>query len=132
MTAFLLHPTELLILVFILLTFAFSGIEKVADWKGQIRWLSVHFKGTFLVAILPLLLGTLVVLDVVVSTLSILGIFFILQLQDRTIGLYACILAAIILLFLLFGQRMAKDFQGAFTIVGYFIVSIFGVWLFSH
>ncbi|MFT5862679.1 MAG: hypothetical protein ACI828_001328 [Flavobacteriales bacterium] len=132
MASFLLHPTEILILLFILLTFVFSGVEKIVDWKGQIVWLKAHFKDTFLVPILPLLLGVLVLLDLVVSTLSILALIFILQFQELTIGLYTCILAAIVLLFLLFGQRMAKDFQGAFTIVGYFIVVVFGVWLFSR
>lgn len=132
MTSFLLHPTEVLILLFILLTFVFSGIEKIVDFKGQILWLTDHFKGTFLVGILPLLLGVLILLDLVVSALSILGLFFLLKFQELTVGLYACILAAIVLLFLLFGQRIAKDFQGAFTIVGYFMVVVFGVWLFSN
>lgn len=132
MTSFLLHPTEVLILLFILLTFVFSGIEKIVDFKGQILWLNDHFKGTFLVGILPLLLGVLILLDLVVSALSILGLFFLLKFQELTVGLYACILAAIVLLFLLFGQRIAKDFQGAFTIVGYFMVVVFGVWLFSN
>jgi hypothetical protein len=132
MTSFLLHPTEVLILLFILLTFVFSGIEKIVDFKGQILWLNDHFKGTFLVGILPLLLGVLILLDLVVSALSILGLFFLLKFQELTVGLYACILAAIVLIFLLFGQRIAKDFQGAFTIVGYFMVVVFGVWLFSN
>jgi hypothetical protein len=32
---------------------------------------------------------------------------------------------------LLFGQRVVKDYAGAFTIVGYFIVVILGVTLLS-
>lgn len=132
MDVFLPLATELLILLFILLTFAFSGVEKIVDWKGQLVWLKEHMKGTFLVPIMPLLLGLLIVLDLAVSILSILAVYYLLQFQDKTIGLYSCILAAVILLILLFGQRMAKDFQGAFTIVGYFIVVLFGVWLFSN
>lgn len=126
------YAAELLILLFILLTFAFSALEKMLDVKGQVVWLKEHMKGTFLVPIMPLLLGVLIVLDIVVSILSILAVYYLLQFQEKTMGLYSCILAAMILLLLLFGQRMAKDFQGAFTIVGYFMVVLFGVWLFSN
>lgn len=126
------YAAELLILLFILLTFAFSAVEKMLDVKGQVVWLKEHMKGTYLVPIIPLLLGVLIVLDIVVSILSILAVYYLLQFQEKTMGLYSCILAAITLLLLLFGQRMAKDFQGAFTIVGYFMVVLFGVWLFSN
>lgn len=132
MDLFLPLATELLILLFILLTFSFSGVEKMVDWKRQLVWLKEHMKDTFLVPIMPLLLGLLIVLDIAVSILCILAVYYLLQFQEKTMGLYSCILAAIILLILLFGQRMAKDFQGAFTIVGYFIVVLFGVWIFSN
>jgi hypothetical protein len=132
MSTLLSYAPELLILLFILLTFAFSGVEKMVDWKGQIVWLREHMKGTFLVPIMHILLGVLIVLDIAVSILSIFGVYYLLSFKEKTLGLYSCILAAIILLILLFGQRMAKDFQGAFTIVGYFIVVLFGVWLFSN
>ena len=132
MNTLISYAAELLILLFILLTFAFSAVEKMLDVKGQVVWLKEHMKGTFLVPIMPLLLGVLIVLDIVVSILSILAVYYLLQFQEKTMGLYSCILAAITLLLLLFGQRMAKDFQGAFTIVGYFMVVLFGVWLFSN
>lgn len=132
MALVLAHSIEILILLFILLTFLFSGVEKLVDWSGQIQWLLRHLKNTFLVPIMPILLVVLIVLDLAIAILCILGLFFMLQHQDKSYGLYACILAAITLLFLLFGQRMAKDFQGAFTIVGYFIVVLFGVWIFSN
>jgi hypothetical protein len=132
MDTLLSYAAELLILLFILLTFAFSAVEKMLDVKGQVVWLKEHMKGTYLVPIIPLLLGVLIVLDIVVSILSILAVYYLLQFQEKTMGLYSCILAAMILLLLLFGQRMAKDFQGAFTIVGYFMVVLFGVWLFSN
>lgn len=131
MSSILQYSTHLLVLLFILLTFAFSGVEKIRGWQGQLSWLKAHLKGTFLAPIMPLLLGVLIVLDLAVSILCILGLFFMFYNGELSVGLYACNLAAIVLLFLLFGQRMAKDFQGAFTIVGYYIVVLFGVWLFS-
>ncbi len=124
--------TEILILLFILITFLQSGLDKIFDWKGQIDWLQSHFKDTFLGSMVPLLVGVLVVLDLLTSVLSIIGIYQLAIHNEFTIALYATITAAIVLLMLLFGQRIAKDYAGAFTIVGYFIVVIFGVWLLSN
>lgn len=131
--AFLLpNITEILILLFILITFLQSGLDKVFDWKGQIGWLNGHFKDTFLGSTVPLLVGVLVVLDLLTSILAIIGVYQLAFHNEFTLALYASITAAIVLLMLLFGQRIAKDYAGAFTIVGYFIVVIFGVWLLSN
>ncbi|WP_299675408.1 DoxX family protein [uncultured Dokdonia sp.] len=124
--------TEVLILVFIIITFLQSGLDKIFDWKGQIAWLNGHFKDTFLGSIVPLLVGVLVVLDLLASVLAGIGIYQLVINNNPMMGLYGSITAAITLLMLLFGQRVAKDYPGAFTIVGYFIVVIFGVWLLSN
>ena len=124
--------TEILILVFIIITFLQSGLDKVFDWKGQIAWLNGHFKGTFLGAMVPFLVGVLVVFDILASVLAGIGIYQLSVHDIAEIALYGSITAAITLLMLLFGQRIAKDYAGAFTIVGYFIVVIFGVWLLSN
>lgn len=124
--------TEILILLFIIITFLQSGLDKVFDWKGQISWLNGHFKDTFLGSMVPLLVAVLVVLDLLASVLAGIGIYQLATNDNSTMALYGSIVAAIILLMLLFGQRIAKDYAGAFTIVGYFIVVIFGVWLLSN
>jgi hypothetical protein len=38
-------------------------------------------------------------------------------------------LSALSLIFLLIGQRLAKDYAGAMTLAVYFIISIFGIFL---
>ena len=124
--------TEILILVFIIITFLQSGLDKVFDWKGQISWLNGHFKGTFLGAMVPFLVGILIVFDILASVLAGVGIYQLAVHDIPTMALYGSITAAITLLMLLFGQRIAKDYAGAFTIVGYFIVVILGVWLLSN
>ena len=48
-----------------------------------------------------------------------------------SVALYACVLGCLTLLMLLFGQRIAKDYAGAFTLTGYFIVCMFGVYIMS-
>ncbi len=125
------YITENLILIFILITFLQSGIDKITDWKGNTGWLKSHFSKTFLAGQVPLMVGTILVLEVVTGLLAIIGIFKLIANGELLFALYTCILAAITLLMLLFGQRVAKDYAGAFTICGYFIVVIFGVYILS-
>jgi hypothetical protein len=125
------HITELLILVFILITFLQSGVDKATDWNGNTGWLKDHFSGTFLSGMVPLMVGIILVIEVLVGILAIAGIIWILGYNDTSLALYSCILACVTLLMLLFGQRIAKDYAGAFTLTGYFIVSIFGVYILS-
>ncbi len=121
--------TEILILLFITITFLQSGIDKIVDWKGNVGWLKDHFSKTFLAGQVPFMVGTILVLEVLTGVLAIAGIAWILYAGINTIALYACILASVTLLMLLFGQRVAKDYAGAFTITGYFVVTILGVYI---
>lgn len=123
--------TEILILLFILITFLQSGIDKAVDWKGNISWLKEHFGDTFLSGSVPLMVGIILILEVITGILALLGILWILAYGTTSLAFYCCVLAVITLLMLLFGQRLTKDYEGAFTITGYFIVCIFGVYLLS-
>ena len=123
------HITEILILLFILITFLQSGIDKVVDWKGNISWLKEHFSGTFLSGSVPLMVGLIAIIELITGVLALAGILWIMAYNNTSIALYACILACIALIMLLFGQRVAKDYAGAFTLTGYFIVSILGVYM---
>ncbi len=125
------YITEILILVFILITFLQSGIDKITDWKANTGWLKEHFSKTFLAGQVPLMVGTILILEVITGILAVVGIFQLITSGELIFALYTCILAAITLLMLLFGQRVAKDYAGAFTICGYFIVVIFGVYILS-
>ncbi len=125
------YITEILILLFIVITFLQSGLDKITDWKGNIGWLKGHFSKTFLAGQVPLMVGIILVLEVIAGIMALVGIFYIISSGQTEIALYANVLAAITLLMLLFGQRVAKDYAGAFTIVGYFIVVILGVTLLS-
>lgn len=123
--------TEILILVFILITFMQSGIDKATDWKGNTGWLKEHFSGTFLAGIVPLMVATIMIIEITTGLVAIIGIVHLLAFNESSFALYTCILACVTLLMLLFGQRIAKDYAGAFTLTGYFIVAMFGVYILS-
>lgn len=123
------YLTELLILLFIVITFLQSGLDKALDWKGNVEWLKGHFGDTFLSGTVPLLVAVIMVFEIVTGLLAIAGIYGIVVNENTGLGLASAVLAGITLLMLLFGQRIAKDYAGAFTLTGYFIVVIFGVFL---
>jgi hypothetical protein len=118
-----------LILVFTIITFLQSGLDKMMNWKGNYEWLTGHFKGTFMGGMVSLLLGIILVLEIITGLMALAAIFTLYLNDDPTLALWSLVLAAATLLMLLFGQRVANDYAGAFTIVGYFIVIIFGVFL---
>lgn len=120
---------QLLILVFIVITFLQSGVDKITDWNGNVSFLKEHFSKTFLRNSVPLLLLIILISEVIVGFLSIVGIVQIYVSGTTTIGLFAAVIASKVLLMLLFGQRVAKDYAGAMTIAVYFMVTVFGVYL---
>lgn len=122
------YITEILILLFLAITFLQSGYDKIADWKGNVGWLKSHFANTFLGNKVPFSLGIILILEIIAGILALAGIWFLFN-DSKEIALYAGIVSCVTLLFLLFGQRIAKDYDGARTIVIYFIPAIFLVFL---
>ena len=122
----------LLVLAFLAITFLQSGYDKMKDWKGNVEWLNGHFANTVLAKQVPLALGIVLLLEIVSGVLCVSGIIQNIM-QDvviKGLGFYGAILSCITLLFLLFGQRLAKDYDGARTIVIYFIPAVMLVnWL---
>lgn len=123
------HITEIIILAFLAITFLQSGFDKIADWKGNIEWLKSHFADTILKNRVPFSVGLILTLEMIAGILAIIGILSILINQNTEIALLSGVISCITLLLLLLGQRLAKDYDGARTIVIYFIPTIFLVYL---
>jgi len=125
------HITEILLLAFLIITFLQSGLDKIIDWKGNVSWLKDHFSKTFIKNIVPLNLAVILLIEIMAGVLCLIGIYQLTANNDKTIGLYGSALSCVALLMLLFGQRLAKDYDGARTIAIYFIPAIFAVYLLS-
>ena len=123
------HITVLFLLLFLAITFIQSGVDKILDWKGNISWLKSHFSKTFMAGMVPLNLSVILIMEILAGVLCVLGIYKIVKNNDSTFALYGVILSCITLLLLLFGQRIAKDYDGARTIVIYFVPAIFALFL---
>lgn len=120
---------EIFILLLLAIVFLQSGIDKIVDWKGNLEWLTGHFSNSPLSGMVPMMLATILVLEIGTGLLGLAGILQILTSGVKLIGLYACQFAAITFLMLFFGQRLAKDYPGAETIVNYFVVAIIGMYI---
>lgn len=115
------YITEILLLLFVVIVFLQSGLDKLLDWKGNLSWLKEHFFNTPFKNNVPFLLGTVMIMELLAGIISLAGIIQILYNGNTFFGLIGAVLAAVSLLMLLFGQRMAKDYDGAKTIAIYFV-----------
>ncbi|WP_372339342.1 DoxX family protein [Flavobacterium sp. MFBS3-15] len=115
------QPAIILILAFLAITFIQSGYDKVTDWKGNLEWLKGHFSQTPIRNMVPQSLFLILVMEVFSGAFAVIGIIEIFVNGGDQFPILAGVLSGITLLFLLLGQRMAKDYDGARTIVIYFI-----------
>jgi uncharacterized membrane protein YphA (DoxX/SURF4 family) len=120
----------ILILILFAITFLQSGYDKLKDWKGNVEWLTGHFSGTFLEKFINYSLILVVVLEITTGVLCICGIIELINYPTSKFAFVGAFMSCTTLLLLLFGQRIAKDYEGAKTIIIYFIPAVLLVyWL---
>lgn len=124
------NAASILLLIFLALTFIQSAYEKLFYWQDNLEFLKEHFAKTRLKNWVSLALVHLVILELISGVLSVVGVIELMVNNGRTFGLYGAVFSSITLLMMLFGQRLAKDYDGARTIVIYLIPAIMAVyWL---
>jgi uncharacterized membrane protein YphA (DoxX/SURF4 family) len=126
-----LSISQILIALFLAICFLQSGIDKIIDYKGNLDWLTGHFSNSPLKNLVPLLLTIITITELLGGFLCVVGVFDFLINGNKSLMLYGFIMNAISLLALFFGQRIAKDYDGAAVLLGYFILSIIGILSFS-
>ena len=124
------NVASILILAFLAVSFIQSGYDKLFYWKDNIDWLKGHFAKTKLKNHVPLALMNILVLELISGVLCVVGAIQLIINNGRLFGFYGAVFSCITLIMLLFGQRLAKDYDGARTIVIYFIPAVMAVyWL---
>ena len=126
------YPTEVLVLSFLIVTFLQSGIDKLLDWKGNLNFIKDHFKNSPLKNSVPLLLAIILVLEIAAGVIMIVGVYELYTSGEKDMALLGVELCAVALIFLLIGQRLAKDYAGAMSLTVYFILTVFGVFLLNR
>ena len=117
----------LFVLAFFSIVFLQSGLDKIIDYKGNLSFLKGLFKAFFPAPLITLALISVTFLEVIAGVLCLIGIGDFIFNDSSFVGLLGLITGSLALLVLLFGQRVAKNYEGAKTIAIYFILAIIGI-----
>lgn len=123
------YVAQLLICALLAILFLQSGIDKVVDRRGNLEWLTGHFAKSPLAGMVPALLLILTLLEIAAGALSAVGGVIIAIDGDATVAFYGAALSGLTIVALFFGQRMAKEYPGAASLVPYFLVTLAGIYL---
>ncbi len=124
MVAWLLQALPTL---FLAILFLQSGMDKVIDFRGNQGWLTQHFDKSPLRGVVTPMLLTLTVIEVTAGALCAVGLVELLVLGVPRIAFWGITVAALAFLALFLGQRIAKDYEGAAVLPGYFLVALVGL-----
>jgi diacylglycerol kinase len=127
-----IYVMQILVSAFLAILFLQSGIDKVVDRRGNLDWLKGHFAKSPLAGMMPLMVLAITILELAAGALSAIGCALIIFSRDTTLAFYGAAVAAMSILALFFGQRMAKDYAGAAVLVPYFFVTLIGIYLLAR
>ena len=128
----IIQIVQILIGAFLGVAMIQSGVDKITDWKGNHSWLVSHFSNSFLAPFVTPMLGSVTALETVGGLLLLFGAGNGLINGDTYYVLCGLLVIAINILALFFGQRIAKDYEGAAVLVNYFILTIIGLLTFHN
>jgi hypothetical protein len=123
----LLEPVtaaQVLVTAMLAICFLQSGIDKVVDFKGNLAWLTGHFSKTPFRGQVAPMLAVITVLECAAGALCTVGVVQLALGNGTKAALYGAELSALNIVMLFFGQRIAKDYAGAATLVSYFILCV--------
>ena len=115
---------QFLTLVLLAILFLQSGLDKIIDFKGNLAWLTGHFSKSPLAGQVAPMLAAITLTETAAGALAAAGAVMLVLDGSKTLGLHAAQLCALNIVMLFFGQRLAKDYAGAASLVPYFILSI--------
>ncbi|MFN0174136.1 MAG: DoxX family protein [Saprospiraceae bacterium] len=121
-------PT-LFVTAFFAILFLQSGLDKLLNYRGNLDYLSKHFKNSPLAGSVRLLLPTITVLETLTGLISAWAFLQVLVTGQSGAAIFSPALAGVSILCLFFGQRVGKDYAGAASLVPYFVVVLLGLWM---
>jgi len=123
---------QILVTALLAILFLQSGIDKIAQRRGNLEWLKGHFAKSPLAGTVPALLTAITILEVAAGMLSALGCVLVLVTRDSTVAFYGAVVSAVAIIALFFGQRVAKDYAGAAVLVPYFLLALVAIYLLAQ
>jgi putative oxidoreductase len=118
---------KMMISAFLAILFLQSGLDKVFNWQSELSWLKGHFSKTFLKDTVSQMLMVVMITEIAAGVLSALGFVEIFIYRSSHLSLLGAELSALNIVMLFFGQRIAKDYAGAATLVCYFVLVVLAI-----
>lgn len=118
---------QILIAIFLVITFLQSGIDKILDRKGNEDFFKAHFENSFFKNFTGILLTILTVMELIGGFMLVYGIYYAFAERTTLWIFYGFVVLALTLLALFTGQRLAKDYVGAADLVPYFMLIMLGI-----
>jgi len=118
---------QILIAIILMIAFLQSGIDKIIDRKGNQDFFQVHFAHSPLRGVTSILLTLLTLMELIGSTMLGYGLYYAFFHRTTLWIFYGFVILAVTILFLLFGQRLAKDYVAAADLVPYFMLIMLGI-----
>lgn len=121
--------SQLAVGAFFAILFLQSGIDKVTDRKGNLDWMTPHFAQSPLKSQVGILLSVITLFELASGAACAISLITLLTKGPILVFQVANLLVCATLLQLFLGQRLAKDYPGAASLAGYFVVSLLGLGL---
>ena len=108
MSLFSNFSAEILILLFLIITFLQSGFDKLTDWKGNVSFIKDHFKNSPLKNMVPILLAIILILEIIAGVLMSVGIYQLINSGAPEFALLGIKLSALTLIFFTYWATFSK------------------------
>ncbi len=122
---------RLLFSAMVAILFLQSGIDKVVHWNDEKMFYRSHLKKTFLVNFIDFIMPMITIFEIMAGALSLVGGLVYLINGGRELAVLGMLMASLSILQLFFGQRIAKDYGGAATLIPYFLLVVIGLYLYT-
>ena len=118
---------QIFIAVFLIIVFLQSSMDKIIDRKGNLEFFNAHFSKTIFDNFTPYLLTIITLFELTGTLTLVYGIFYAFAGRTTLWIFYGFVILSVTLLFLILGQRIAKDYAGAADLVPYFMLIMLGI-----
>tara|TARA_B100001989_G_C24543115_1_gene468862 strand:- start:1312 stop:1806 length:495 start_codon:yes stop_codon:yes gene_type:complete len=118
---------QVLIAIFLVTIFLQSSLDKIFDRKNNMAFFESYFSNTLFRYITPYLLTIITIFELAGSATLIYGVYYTFTAKTTLWIFYGYVILALTIMFLLLGQRIAKDYEGSANLVPYFILIMLGI-----
>ena len=116
--------------VFLGIVMAQSGFDKLFNWEGELDFITGKFAKTPLANFSTFGLIQVTIFEILSGVLSIFGSIMALFYNEYSYAIMGLFFSSSSLTILMLGQRISKDYEGAAVLVPYYILTMFGLYVY--